>query len=76
MNLESLKKRIEKCFTFEHSLFKIEVIEKDSRFYIDLDATCMTELKNFALEFRDDNIVILPGHFRNASIRMYFCMNV
>lgn len=75
MDLENLKKRVEKCFTFEHSLFKIEAFGQD-RFFIDLDATCMNELNNFASEFKDDNIVILPGYFRNTSIRMYFCINV
>lgn len=71
MDLENLKKRVGKCFTFEHSLFNIEAFGKD-RFFVDLDATCMNELKNFASEFKDDNIVILPGHFRNTSIRIYF----
>ena len=59
MNIELIKKRVENCFSF---------YEKNSRFYIELDATCLIELKNIAAEFGDDNIVILPG---NNAIRLY-----
>ena len=68
MNIELIKKRVENCFSFSHSTIHVEVYEKNSRFYIELDATCLIELKNIAAEFGDDNIVILPG---NNAIRLY-----
>lgn len=68
MNIELIKKRVENCFSFSHSIIHVEVYEKNSRFYIELDATCLIELKNIAAEFGDDNIVILPG---NNTIKLY-----
>lgn len=68
MNIELIKKRVENCFSFSHSISHVEVYEKNSRFYIELDATCFIELKKITAEFGDDNIVILPG---NNTIRLY-----
>ena len=68
MDVELIKKRIENCFSFAHSVSHLEVYKKNSRFYIELDATCLIELKNISAEFGDDNIVILPG---NNTIRLY-----
>lgn len=68
MDIELIKKRVENCFSFSHSVNHVVVYEKNSRFYIELDATCLIELKKIATEFGDDNIVILPGY--NA-IRLY-----
>lgn len=68
MDVELIKKRIENCFSFAHSVNHLEVYKKNSRFYIELDATCLIELKNISAEFGDDNIVILPG---NNTIRLY-----
>lgn len=68
MEIELIKKRVENYFSFSHSVNHIEVYEKNSRFYIELDATCLIELKKIAAEFGDDNIVILPG---NNTIRLY-----
>ena len=62
MNIELIQKRVENCFSFSHAVSHIEVYEKNSRFYIELDATCLIELKKIAAEFGDDNIVILPGN--------------
>jgi hypothetical protein len=68
MDIELIKKRVENCFSFAHAVNHLEVYEKNSRFYIELDATCLIELKNISAEFGDDNIVILPG---NNAIRLY-----
>ena len=68
MDVELIKKRIENCFSFAHSVNHLVVYKKNSRFYIELDATCLIELKNISAEFGDDNIVILPG---NNTIRLY-----
>lgn len=69
MNIEQFKKRVENCFSFSHSVNRVVVYEKNSRFYIELDATCLIELKKIAAEFEDDNIVILPGN--TDTIRLY-----
>lgn len=62
------KEKSRELFLVSHSIIHVEVYEKNSRFYIELDATCLIELKNIAAEFGDDNIVILPG---NNAIRLY-----
>lgn len=56
MNIELIQKRVENCFSFSHAVNHIEVYEKNSRFYIEQDATCLIELKKIAAEFGDDNI--------------------
>lgn len=68
MDVELIKKKVENCFSLTHSVNHVEVYEKNSRFYIELDATCLIELKKISAEFGDDNIVILPG---NNTIRLY-----
>lgn len=68
MDIELIKKRVENCFSFAHAVNHLEVYEKNSRFYIELDTTCLIELKKISAEFGDDNIVILPG---NNAIRLY-----
>ena len=68
MDVELIRKRVENCFSFTHPVSRLEVYEKNSRFYIELDATCLIELKKISAEFGDDNIVILPG---NNAIRLY-----
>lgn len=71
MNIELIKKKVENCFSFSHLVIDVKVYEKNSRFYIELDATCLIELNKIAAEFGDNNIVILPGNSGNSTIRLY-----
>ena len=52
MNIELIQKRVENCFSFSHAVNHIEVYEKNSRFYIELDATCLIELKENSCRVR------------------------
>lgn len=59
MNIELIQKRVgELLLVFSCGKPYREVYEKNSRFYIELDATCLIELKKIVAEFGDDNIVI------------------
>ncbi len=76
MNIEQIKKRAEKCFSFSHSVSNVVIFDNNTRFYIELDATCSIELKKIAAEFGDDNIVIMPGNPGNNTIKLYLdCVN-
>lgn len=68
MNIELIKKRIENCFSFSHIVKHVDIIKECDQFRILLDVVCLTELKNIATEFGDDNIIILPG---NNTIKLY-----
>lgn len=73
--MKEIEKRIEKCFSFHHSVFHLKYSRDQTKYEVDLDATCLRELKKLAEEFGDDNIVLLPGLPGYSTIKLYIDNN-